>query len=290
MIKLLKVHSYEVGLYFRNGEFHGLLDAGWYLLLDVPFYRARVDVVSQRAPWLVHEKLDVIVKSGALNGRAKVLDLKDYERALVWIDGRFSHVLPPGLSAYWTTFCDVKAEIVDAREVRFTHPDLPVIVKSQLVDRALESVTVPAGHVGVWFRDGNFIETLPAGRYAFWKNVAEVKVVPVDTRAQILDVAGQEIMTADKVTLRLNALVSYRVVDVRLAVGVCDDARQALYRDTQLALRALVGGRELDSFLADKDGVVIELEQAVRRRVAAIGLEVLAVGIRDVILPGEMKE
>src|SRR5262249_3075424 len=117
MIKLLKIHSYEVGLYFRNGEFRGLLDAGSYVLLDVPFCRARVDVVSQRAPWLVHEKLDVIVKSGALNGRAKVLDLKDYERALVWIDGRFSHVLPPGLSAYWTTFCDVKAEIVDARDV-----------------------------------------------------------------------------------------------------------------------------------------------------------------------------
>jgi regulator of protease activity HflC (stomatin/prohibitin superfamily) len=290
MIKLIKIHSYEVGLYFRNGEFRGLLEAGWYLLLDIPFYRARVDVVSQRAPWLVHEKLDVIVKSGALNGRAKVLDLKDYERALIWIDGRFSHVLPPGLSAYWTTFCDVKAEIVDAREVRFTHADLPVIVKSQLVERALESVTVPAGHVGVWFRDGSFVETLSAGRYAFWKNVAEVKVVPMDTRAQILDVAGQEIMTADKVTLRLNALVTYRVADARMAVSVVDDAKQALYRDTQLVLRALVGARELDGFLADKDGVVQEFEDGLRRKVSALGLEVLAAGIRDIILPGEMKD
>src|SRR5919204_419370 len=161
MIKLLKIHSYEVGLYFRNGEFRGLLDAGWYLLLDVPFYRARVDVVSQRAPWLVHEKLDVIVKSGALNGRAKVLDLKDYERALVWIDGRFSHVLPPGLSAYWTTFRDVRVEVVDARAVRFTHPELPVIVQSTLADRVLDTVVVPAGHVGVRVPDGGFVEALP---------------------------------------------------------------------------------------------------------------------------------
>src|SRR5262249_6779297 len=174
--------------------------------------------------------------------------------------------------------------------VRFVHPDLPVIVKSQMLERVLEVVSVPAGHVGAYFRDGSFVEALPAGRHVFWKNIADVKILPVDTRELMLDVAGQEIMTADKVTLRLNALVSYRVVDVRLAVGVCDDARQALYRDTQLALRALVGGRELDSFLADKDGVVSELEQAVRRRVAAIGLEVLAVGIRDVILPGEMKD
>jgi regulator of protease activity HflC (stomatin/prohibitin superfamily) len=219
-----------------------------------------------------------------------VLDLKDYERALVWIDGRFSQVLPPGLYAYWTAFRAVKVEVVDARTVRFEHLDLPVIAKSQMADRVLESVTVPAGHAGVYFRDGSFVETLPAGRYLFWKNQAEVKVLPMDVREIILDVAGQEIMTADKVTLRLNALVTYRVTDPRMAVSVVDDARQALYRETQLVLRALVGGRELDGFLADKDGVAEELANGLRRRVSAFGLEVVTVGIRDVILPGDMKD
>jgi regulator of protease activity HflC (stomatin/prohibitin superfamily) len=289
VIRRVKIPTYHVGLYFRDGEFRGLLDAGRHWFFD-PLRRVRVEVLSLRAPWLVHEQLDVLVNSGALSGRAAVLDLKDYERALVWIDGRFSHVLPPGLSAYWTTVRDVRIEVVDARAVRFTHADLPVIVKSQLVERLLESVTVPAGHAAAWFRDGTFVEALAPGRYAFWRHVAEVKVVPVDLREQILDVAGQEIMTADKVTLRLNALVTYRVVDARLAVSVVDDARQALYRETQLVLRALVGARELDGFLADKDGVVQELEQGLRRRLTALGLQVVTVGIRDVILPGEMKD
>ena len=288
-IKLFKVRKYEVGLYFRDGEFRGLLDTGRHWFFD-PLGRIQVGVVSQRAPLFMHEKLDVIVKSNVLANRAVVLDLKDYERGLVWVDGRFSHVLPPGLYAYWTAFRDVKVEVVDARVVRFTHADLPVILKSQLAERVLENVTVPAGHVGVSFKDGNFVETLPAGRYAFWKNVAEVKVAQVDTRELILDVAGQEIMTADKVTLRLNALVTYRVAEARLAVSVTDDVRQALYRETQLVLRALVGTRELDGFLTDKDGVVQELEQGVRRRVAALGLELVTVGIRDIILPGEMKD
>jgi regulator of protease activity HflC (stomatin/prohibitin superfamily) len=289
MIKRITILEYEIGLYFRDREFHGLLEPGRYWFFD-PFRRVRVEVVSQRAPWLVHEKLDLIVKSGALTGRAQVVDLKDYERALVWIDGRFSHVLPPGLYAYWTTFRDVKIEIVDARAVRFVHPDLSVIAKSQMADKVLDLSTVPAGHVGGWFRDGDFIETLGPGRHAFWKNVADVKVIPVDTRELILDVAGQEIMTADKVTLRLNALVTYRVVDARLALAVVDDARQALYRETQLALRALVGARELDGFLADKDGVAQELEQGLRRRASALGLELVSAGIRDLILPGEMKD
>ena len=123
ILKYVKVGKYETGLYFREGEFCGLLDAGRHWFFD-PLGRVRVDVVSQRLPWLVHEKLDILVKAGVLEGRAKVLDLKDYERALIWIDGRFSHVLPPGLAAYWTTFRNVKVEIVDARAVRFEHVDL----------------------------------------------------------------------------------------------------------------------------------------------------------------------
>jgi regulator of protease activity HflC (stomatin/prohibitin superfamily) len=289
IVKRVVIRKHEMGLYFHDGEFRRLVEPGRYWFFN-PLGRVRVEVVSQRAPWLVHEQLDMIVKSGALADRALVLDLKDYERALIWIDGRFSHVLPPGLHAYWTTMRTVKAEVVDARAVRFVHADLPVIVKAPMAENVLQTIMVPAGHAGVYFRDGSLVETLPAGRYVFWKNIAEVKVVPVDMRTLILDVAGQEIMTADKVTLRLNALVTYRVVDAAMSLTVSDDARQALYRETQLELRALVGGRELDAFLADKEGVIQELEQGLRRRVPGLGIEVVTVGVRDIILPGEMKD
>jgi len=71
---------------------------------------------------------------------------------------------------------------------------------------------------------------------------------------------------------------------------VVDDVRQALYREAQLALRAVVGARELDSFLTAKDAVADELAEIVRPRAKALGLELISVGIRDIILPGEMKE
>jgi regulator of protease activity HflC (stomatin/prohibitin superfamily) len=288
-LKRILVHSYELGLCFRNGEFKGLLSPGRYWFFD-PLGKLRIELVSQRDPWLVHDKLDLIVKAEVLTGRAEVVDLKDYQRALVWIDGRFSHVLPPGLYAYWTGLRKVEIEIVDARTVRLEHRLLPIIVRSPMADRVLESCVVEQGRVGVVFRDGEYTETLPPGQYAFWKNVAAIKVMPVDLREQILDLAGQDIMTADKVTLRLNAVITYRVVDARKSVCAVEDARQALYRDAQLALRAVVGTRELDAFLNDKDAVARDMEALVRRRVGEFGLEVLAVGVRDIILPGEMKE
>lgn len=289
LFQRIKIRTHEMGLYFRDGEFQGLLRAGAHWLFD-PFGKVRVEVVSQRAPWLVHEQLDVIAKSGALTGHAVVLDLKDHERGLVWVDGRFSHILPKGLFAYWTGRRDVQIEIIDARSVRFEHKESKVIMRSPHAQLALDICNVARHCVGALFVDGAFVEVLQPGQYAFWKGLADARVVELDLRETTADVSGQELMTADKVTLRMNALATYRIVDARKAVCATDDVRQALYRETQMALRAVVGARELDAFLADKDAVAQEIEQAVRRRAGELGLEIVSVGIRDVILPGEMKD
>lgn len=288
-VKRYRVRTWEMGLLFRNGEFRGLLEPGVHWFLD-PLQRIEVDIVSQRDPWLVHDKLDLIVKSGALNGRAIVLDMKDYERALVWIEGRFSHLLPAGLFAFWTGLKDVRVEVIDTRNVRFEHADLKAISRSSMAQRLLDVCTVERDHAGVLYIDGRYIETLAPGLYAFWKGQAEARIVEMDLRETMVDVGGQDVMTADKVTLRLNAVVTWKVVDARRAVSQSDDVRQALYRETQLVLRSVVGARQLDDFLTEKDTVAEEIEENVRRRARELGLEIASVGIRDVILPGEMKD
>lgn len=289
IVRRVKVRSYEAGLYFRDGELNGLLPEGTHWFFD-PLSKVKVDVVSKRDPWLVHEKLDMLVKSGLIADQTIVLDLKDHERALVWIDERFSHVLPAGLYAYWTTHRKVRVEVVDARTVRLEHKELAVISRSQLAERVLEVLTVEPHHAGVLFVDGKLEQVLAPGRYAFWKNVAQVRLTVLDLRETVFDIAGQDLMTADKVTLRLNAVVTSRITDPKLAVSVVDDAKQALYREVQLALRGVVGTRDLDLLLAEKDRVAAELAVLVQPRAAAFGVELLAVGIRDVILPGDMKE
>jgi len=249
-----------------------------------------VDVVSVRHVWIDHKDLDVIVKSGALGDEARVVDLKDHERAVVWVDGRVEAVIGPGLYALWTVFHAVRVEVFDAREVRFAHADLVAVLKARGAALLIEGVTVEAGHAGLFFKDGRHEATLAPGAHAYWKGVAKARVLDVDLREQVVDVAGQEIMTADKVTLRLNAVVTYKVADPLAAVTTVEDCRQALYREAQLALRGVIGTRELDVLLSDKDAVARELDGIVRARVAPFGVEVVGLGIRDVILPGEMKD
>lgn len=289
MFKKINIRSFEYGLKFRNGEFVGLVDPGRHFVVT-RFGRNEVRIVSRRDPWLEDDQLDVIVNSGALSGKAEAIDLKDHQRALVWMDGRFSRILGPGLYVYWIGFRNVRVEIVDTENVRLEHKDLAAITSVVDANRLLDVCRVDRDHVGVLFFDGRFAGELSPGLYAFWRETASARVVEVDTRENQVDVSGQEIMTADKVTLRLNAIITYHVKDARRAVSVSTDVRQSLYRETQLALRSVIGARDLDAFLAGKDELVTELEQFVAERAIAFGIEVGSVGIRDVILPGDMKE
>jgi regulator of protease activity HflC (stomatin/prohibitin superfamily) len=80
------------------------------------------------------------------------------------------------------------------------------------------------------------------------------------------------------------------VADARVSITASEDSRQALYREAQLALRAVIGTFELDKVLSEKEAVAEALEELIRTRAIDFGLEVISLGIRDVILPGEMKE
>ena len=288
-IRWFKIRAHERGLLFQDRVFERVLRPGVHFVWD-PLFEVRVDVVSVRDVWLDHPELDQIVRSGAGNGELQVVDLKDYERAIVWIDGRVANVLRPGGYALWTVFKDVRVEVVDARGVAFTHADLALVLGTPAARDALESVSIEPGHVGLFIKDGRHEATLPPGTHAYWKGVGRARIADVDMRDLVLDVAGQEIMTADKVTLRLNAVVTFRVSDPVKATTLVEDYRQALYREAQLALRSVVGTRELDVLLADKDAVARDLDGFVRAKVAAFGLDVVSLGIRDVILPGEMKD
>jgi regulator of protease activity HflC (stomatin/prohibitin superfamily) len=289
VFRRFKVKEQERGLLFRDGQFEEALGPGTHWRLD-PLRKLHVDLRDVRVPWLEHADLDVIVRSNALRRELLVLDLEAHQRAIVWVDGRLEAVLKPGLYAAWTVFRDVKAEVVDARPALFEHAQLAAILELRGIAPLMEAVTVEAGHAGLLFRNGRHEATLAPGLYGLWKGVARARVAVVELREQILDVAGQEIMTADKVTLRLNAVATFKVADAAKAVATVDDYRQALYREAQLALRAAVGARTLDALLGDKAAVAGELRESLAARAAELGLAVVSLGIRDVILPGEMKE
>ncbi len=109
------------------------------------------------------------------------------------------------------------------------------------------------------------------------------------TRLQTVEVAGQEILSKDKVSLRLNLTASYRVREPVEAYRATTDYGDFLYKELQFGLREVVGARTLDELLAEKEALNGAIEERARGRVTGYGLELVAVGLKDIILPGDMK-
>jgi regulator of protease activity HflC (stomatin/prohibitin superfamily) len=102
-------------------------------------------------------------------------------------------------------------------------------------------------------------------------------------------VAGQDILTRDKVALRLNLAATWRFTDVLQAYTQLQKPAEHLYRELQFGLRAAVGTRTLDELLENK-GVIDEVVSAhVRQKMQGHGLALESVGVKDIVLPGEMK-
>jgi regulator of protease activity HflC (stomatin/prohibitin superfamily) len=131
---------------------------------------------------------------------------------------------------------------------------------------------------------------LPAGRHAAWNTLRTVNLAVIDLRERVLAVAGQEVMTRDRVTLRLNLSATFRVKDAKRLATVARAPDDMVYLAMQLAAREAVTSRSLDELLAARDELVQVMTPAVREKAEAVGLELIDLGVKDVVLPGEMKD
>ncbi len=287
----IRVRQNERGLLFRYGDFQRLLKPGAYRLWSRlwSLRRTQIEIVDTLQTRFNHELLDFLLGHAEVRDALRVVDLKDDERALLWKDGRLAYVLGPGRHAFWRTPHRLEVEVFNVNDFRFDHVRLEAILLHPGAKPYLECVRVEPHERTLLFREGELVGTLSPGRYAFWKHAGRIVCKTLDLREQLLDVAGQEIMTHDKVTLRVNLLVTYRVGDPVEAATVVSDHAQTLYREAQLVLRAAVGTRNLDTLLSDKEAIGAEVRDALRRRASEFGVIVQSVGLRDIILPGEMK-
>lgn len=283
------IQTHELGLVFRRGDLRRVLEPGSWFVPEQWLPQTQVKRVDTLDTRFAHPRLDALLEAPELRDRLLVVDLDEDQRALVWRDGRLFDFVGAGRFAYWKAPYTLKVETFRVTDGEFQHERQDAVLAFPAARAQLQTVDVEPHERLLVRRGGALVGTRGPGRHVFWSRGALITWKSIDLREQIADVGGQEIMTADKVTLRLNLVVSWRIVAPELATGVVDSAANAVYREAQLALRAAVGGRELERLLADKADVANEIRAAVAARAEAFGVSVVAVGIRDIVLPGDMK-
>lgn len=283
----------ERGLLYRNRRFVRVLMPGVYWIAEMLgkvefrlFDIARAEVEGKEADALI-ERLGSAVASMFV-----LADIGVDEVGLVLRNGKLEDVLAPGSRKLF----GVATTGVSVERVALTGDlEVPAAVAVRLrqlgtLGRVAVVVDVPAESIGLVFVDGKLARTLMAGAYAFWNFRRNVSAEVIDLRVQSVEVSGQEMLTRDKVSLRVNLAASVRVVDAVAARTKVAKYGDYLYRELQFGLRKAVASKTLDELLGDKASLDGDIFAYVRGRVVDLGLEVLGVGVKDVILPGEMKD
>jgi len=213
--------------------------------------------------------------------------IADDQRGLLYRDGAPRLFLRPGVHRYWRIDPSVELRVfsIDAPMPKLTSELVAVIPSSEYV-----RVVVREHERGLHYVQGRLTQVLGPGRYALWTHPeAEVSVSVLDMRLQQVALAGQELMTRDKVTLRLTLTVEYAVEDPATVAHAVQDARDAIYLLVQLAARQYVASVTLDELLEGRDAMTRFLEHETTAKAARFGVRIERLGVKDVVLPGEMK-
>jgi regulator of protease activity HflC (stomatin/prohibitin superfamily) len=220
--------------------------------------------------------------------------LEPHERAVVFRRGRPMVWLGAGLHFVWAvdragdgkSWVTVQRYDTSAVEC----PTLRAEVAALVHGNDYVEVTGTEGSAVLRWVDGQLDAVLPAGRYAAWSTVRKVQFTTLDLKERQVHVSGQEVMTKDRVTLRLNVSAGFRVKDARRQALVARNPDEAIYLSMQLAVREAVTSKTLDELLAAREALAAELRPGVQARADSLGLDLLELGIKDVVLPGEMKD
>lgn len=286
MIKNVKINAYQVGLVFENKKLVRVLEEGDFWI----FGNKEVTIFEKKASFVPAIELNILLENKHLALLLEIIEIADNEIALYFVNGIFKEVLVTGRYAFWKGYVKNEFTKVDLSKVEITENIATALLDNVKIRPYVRKFQVMNFEKALLFMNGSFIKELTAGTYYFWHNSISVEVKGADIRQQQLEISGQELLTKDKAGLRINFFVRYQVTDIIKALVDNKDFEKQLYVLMQLALRAFIGSLTLDELLNKKDAIAKEILENVDLKINDLGLVVSDAGIRDVILPGDMKE
>lgn len=283
------IHKDQRGLLFIKGDYSRVLGSGAHTYWK--FLNQDITVMDVTAPFTIQNRnLEIFLQDPELLKLLDVCEVADYQIALHYQDNRFVEVLKPGKYAYWNVLQKHSFTIIDTRQPAIP-PDLDrSIINNQKMGGFYQVVEVAAYETGLLFYNSVLQNLLEPGKYYYWISPVNVTVQKVDLRQQQLEIQGQEILTQDKVGLRLNFICQYKITDAVKVTLDIKNYQEQIYILLQLVLREYVGNMTLDELLQKKEAIGTFVLEQIKPQGAHYGVEFVFAGLKDIILPGEIRD
>jgi regulator of protease activity HflC (stomatin/prohibitin superfamily) len=291
---MFKLHIYEnqKGLVYKDEKLIDVLGVGTHKLFRL-FQNIRLERIDTASHGIDGEKARTLYRlfPDIVKAHFYVVSLKDEERAYVSIDGKFTDLMEPGELKLYFKELDIAVERVNIKEhytLTTRHRDYIDMFDSYV--EGIAKYTVTEHETAYLYRDEVCVRTLQSGRHYFYTTFGKIELKRVDTRIKELEINGQELLSADKVTLRCNLTMHYSVSDTMRYLERVDAPQTYLYKQLQFAARKHLGNMSIDEILSRQHTLNEEVRQEFAHLCKEIGVDVEGVYIKDIILPGEMRE
>lgn len=285
-MKKIVINQNQKGLLFKNGKYVKLLTAGKYYIgggKSVEILDESNKILSEKSG------LDILLKDATIANNVTVCEVSNAQLALHFVNGQFENVLRRGKHAFWNDVGEHTFQMVDLTNLEASE-DVPEYVFEKTPPIYYKKIEVAYYQKALLYINHNLIKVLEPGVYYFWKSAAHVDVSYVDTRLTQMDITGQEILTQDKIPLRINFVCNYRVTDCVKLLTEIDDFAEQMHVTAQLALREYVGKYKLDEILESKEQMCEFVLSVLKAKEKELFVEVKNAGIKDIILPGEIRD
>lgn len=285
-MKRVKIREGNVGLISKNGKFLAFVKAGSHWI------KSSNNIQSFDLEGLFHlsKEYRIFMENELFNDAINSFRIADNELALIYEDGIFSNLLNSGNYFLWKENTRTTFKMVDLGKMEIDESiDASILSKPEML-KYFRVFKVESFENAALFVDGNFEKFLSGGTYKFWQNDRSIEMLKADTRLQSMEVLGQEILTKDKAALRINFNAKYQIENFEKALIENKDFKGQLYILIQMALRDYVGALSLDELMENKNKISDYIIHSISEQAKGLGVKILESGIKDVILPGDMKE
>ena len=284
-MKKLAINNQEVGVSIKNNEVNKIYTKGNYWI----FFNKQTTIFNVNE--IIDEKChSIILENETLKSMVEFIEVLHNEVLIVYKNNQFHQSFVNKNVMIWKNTTQLKTSKFDLNATdlitNLSKRDLEILKKVN----AIKTISIAPYFEGILFKDNQFDQVLKAGDYIFYNNETKTSVVTFDMRPQTIEISGQEILTKDKAQLRINFMVQYQIIDLINAYQSNKDFEKMIYQAIQLGLREFIGNMNFDDLMSDKNSVSDYIIQKYQTEFAKIGLNLTQAGMKDIILPGEIRE
>lgn len=284
-----QINQNQCGFLLKDGCFVRTLYSGTYHFLKALGYEVVIEEMEGLVGFNKVPKEILLQEDEAFAKKVLHVTIPEGHIGILKKDGTVQKVLTDTEYLYWNTWNRYETELLDMREPE-TAGKVSKAYLAQIPLKYYKKVEVQPGELGILYFDNQVVKELKTGTYYYWMYSKDVVCRIVDLKTRQLEITGQEILTADRIGVRVNLMCTYKVVEPKKMIETIKNLENQVYACVQLVIREYVGRYRLDELLEQKEEISQFIFRRLKEEEKDYCIEFCSAGMKDIILPGEIRD